>query len=383
MNTGLLTFHAAHHYGAQLQAYALQKAVEKCGSACEIIDYVREDTEQAKKLFRSGLSPRSLLANTHTVLHYGALGRRAERFERFVAEDMRLSAKRYATYEALALDAPVYDAYVLGSDQIWNPLIFKERQFDPAFFAAFARSGRRIAYAPSFGIPEMPQAYKETLRGYLEGFSALSVRERNGEAILRDACARESVTVLDPTLLLDRSEWGRIAAAPGFAGPYLLCYFISDPTPYASLVRALAEKLKLPVVSLCGARRTVPRTERIVLDAGPREFLGLFANASHVLTDSFHGTVFSVNFGRPFHSLSLASGGKRKVSSRLESILGILGLSERLIVEAGAEVPLEPMDQEGIAGRLAGEREKSLSWLQEALFAPPQDVPGAKERRQP
>ncbi len=372
MKTGLLTFHAAHHYGAQLQAYALMKAVEACGSACEIIDYVRPDTEEAKRLFRPGFSPRSLLANAHTLLHHGALRRRAERFERFVRDDMTRSPRSYASYAALAQDAPVYDAYVCGSDQVWNPLIYKEKAFDPAFFAGFAETGRKIAYAPSFGIAEMPGAYHAELKARLDGFSALSVRERNGEAIIRGVCGRDALTVLDPTLLLGPDQWMRIAEPPHDQAPYLLCYFISDPAPYAPYVEAMARRLGLRIVSLCGARRTVRGTSRAVLDAGPREFLGLFAHAAYVLTDSFHGTVFSINLGRPFASFSLAAGGKKKVSSRLDSILGILGLSGRLVADAAttpdAVCQWPAVDWASVGGALEAERAKSLGYLCAALF---------------
>ena len=372
MKTGLLTFHAAHHYGAQLQAYALMKAVEACGSACEIIDYVRPDTTEAKRLFRPGLTPHSLLANAHTLLHHGALRRRSERFEHFVRDDMARSPKSYDAYAALAADAPAYDAYVCGSDQIWNPLIYKEKAFDPAFFAGFAKTGRKIAYAPSFGIAEMPEAYHAELKSWLDGFSALSVRERNGEAIIKEVCGRDALTVLDPTLLLGPDQWMRIAEPPQDAAPYLLCYFISDPAPYAPYVEALSRRLGLPVVSLCGARRTVRGTARTVLDAGPREFLGLFARAAHVMTDSFHGTVFSINFSRPFASFSLAEGGKKKVSSRLDSILGILGLRRRLVTDAGttpeALCQWPDVDWASVGGALEAERAKSLGYLCAALF---------------
>mgnify|MGYP001810203640 FL=1 len=372
MKTGLLTFHAAHHYGAQLQAYALMKAVEACGSACEVIDYVRPDTEEAKRLFRPGIAPRSLLANVHTVLHYGALHRRAARFERFVRDDMIRSPKSYASYAALAADAPAYDAYVCGSDQIWNPLIYREKTFDPAFFAGFAASGRKIAYAPSFGIAEMPAEHQPALKDWLAGFESLSVRERNGEAIIRGVCGRSALTVLDPTLLLGPAQWNRVAEAPPYATPYLLCYFISDPAGYEPYVTAMARRLGLSVVSLCGARRTVRGTARTVLDAGPREFLGLFAHAAYVMTDSFHGTVFSINYGRPFASFSLAAGGKKKVSSRLDSILGILGLRSRLVTD-GATTPeavaaWPDVDWEAVGGALEAERAKSLGYLCAALF---------------
>ena len=371
MKTGLLTFHAAHHYGAQLQAYALMRAICDTGADGEIIHYVRQDTERAKHLFRKMHTIVDVVANLHTLIHLTPLRRRAERFERFVKEQMRLSPQSYGTYAQLAGNPPAYDAYVCGSDQIWNPLIFREQDFDPAFFAAFAKSGKKIAYAPSFGLPDMPMAHHAALRTLVSDFAALSVRERNGEVILSEVCGRKAVTVLDPTLLLPAKSWKEAAAPVHETQPYLLCYFISDPAPFAPVVQAISKKMGLRIVSLCGARRTVRGTKRIILDAGPREFLGWFAQAAFVLTDSFHGTIFSVNFEKPFYTFAYTGSGKAKVSSRLDSILEILGLRERMLTQPENGLADEPsypeIDYDKVGSVLERERNQSLSWLSNAL----------------
>ncbi len=330
MKSGILTFHYAHHYGAQLQAYALMKAISSLDIDCEIINYVRKDSIEGSSLFRKGLSARALLSNANTLLNYGKFNRRYRRFESFVKDDMRLSEKFYGTYDELAADAPGYDVYVCGSDQIWNPLIYKENTFDPAFFADFARVGRRIAYAPSFGISSIPEDKRELLKGYLEKFDCLSAREMQGGKIIGDITGRDAMTVLDPTLLLTGEQWEELSSTPSFKEPYLLCYFISDARKYSGFVQTLAEKYKMPVVSLCGARRVVPQTRHIVLDAGPKEFLGLFRNASAICTDSFHGTVFSINFEKEFYCFESSQKGEKAVNSRLNNILGKLDLTERI-----------------------------------------------------
>ena len=376
MKTGLITFHHAHHYGAQLQAYALMKKIEGMGTDCEIINYVRPDTTEGNRLFKKGLSARAFLSNVNTLINYSQLKKRYVRFESFVNDDMKLSRKFYDSYEELLKDVPEYDAYVCGSDQIWNPLIFKENTYDPAFFADFAKGGRRIAYAPSFGITEIPEDKREDLRRYLKHFDCLSVREKQGEKIIRDVTGRDSVTVLDPTLLLTGDEWGELSAEPVFKEPYILCYFISDPGGYSGYVKALSEKYRLPVVSLCGARRVVPQTRHIVLDAGPREFLGLFRNASMVCTNSFHGTVFSVTFKKDFFSFATALNTEKTVNSRLYNILEKLGLAGRIFssgMEAGDflsrindEASL--IDYVSVYEMLEKEREMSYKYLKDSLL---------------
>ena len=248
MKTGLITFHHAHHYGAQLQAFALMKAITGIGAECEIINYVRDDTIEGNRLFKKGLSVRALLSNANTILNYRRLKGRYKRFESFVNEDMKLSARFYASCSELVKNPPEYDAYICGSDQIWNPLIYKENTFDPAFFAEFAQTGMKIAYAPSFGINSIPENKREELKKYLESFDYLSVREKQGEKIIGEVSGKEAVTVLDPTLLLTGAEWSRYSTEPDVKGPYLLCYFITDGRKYSEFVNALSQKYKLPIV---------------------------------------------------------------------------------------------------------------------------------------
>ena len=179
MRTGLITFHFAHHYGAQLQALATMRAIQSLGHDCEIIDYRLPHTTRTNQLFKKSGGVRGMASDAHTALHYGAFQRRFRRFEAFVAEEMALSPRRYTAFEQLRADPPAYDVYVAGSDQIWNPKIFPDGRFDPVFFGTFSQK-RRIAYAPSFGIPAIPEGMQAELKGYLEGFSHLSARERQG-----------------------------------------------------------------------------------------------------------------------------------------------------------------------------------------------------------
>lgn len=375
MNTGILTFHHAHHYGAQLQAFALMRAIMNQGYDCEIINYVRKDTIEGSSLFKRGLSARVLLSNVDTLLNLSKLRKRYDRFESFISGEMKLSEKFYATYDDLRADAPKYDAYVCGSDQVWNPLIFEEKTFDPAFFADFAKSGRRIAYAPSFGINSIPEDKREQLKKYLEKFDCLSVRERQGEKIIRELTGRDALTVLDPTLLLTAEDWEPYLSAPTFNEPYVLCYFITSGTKYKGFVQAIQDKYKLPVVSLCGSRRIVPQTRYSVLDAGPKEFLRLFADASVICTDSFHGTVFSINFMKEFYCFKSATKAEMAVNSRLYNILDRLGLLPRMFSHT-----MEYREFRSLIGQdaaainysqthdiLQEERDKSIRYLRDSL----------------
>lgn len=377
MKAGIITFHYAHHYGAQLQAYALMKAVMRTGVDCEIIDYVRKDNIEGSRLFKKGFSARTLLSNADTLLNYSCMKRRSDRFNSFVKNDMKLSERSYREYAELEADVPRYDIYVCGSDQVWNPLIFEEKTFDPAFFAAFASEGRKVAYAPSFGISQIPEDKREELKRYLMSFDALSVREKQGEKIIEDVCGKSSVTVLDPTLLLTGSQWGEIAKAPSFDKPYLLCYFVSDGRKYSDYVNILSERYKLPVVALCGSRRVPSCTKHKVLDAGPEEFLGLFKNAAMVCTDSFHGTVFSINFTKEFVCFSSSADPEKSVNSRLYNILSRLGITAKLYpctisaqeFKGLTEKDERPINYDEVEKLLSSERRLSEQYLERSLRA--------------
>ena len=153
MKAGLVTFYHIHHYGALLQAAATERAVERFGWDCEIIDYF---VNQDNALFKRPTGLGSAAHDAHTALHYQALSERYRRFEKFSRDHLRISDRRYGRFDELAEGPLPYDLILSGSDQIWNPYIFQDKQFDPSFLLGFVREGRRIAYAPSLGVPALP-----------------------------------------------------------------------------------------------------------------------------------------------------------------------------------------------------------------------------------
>ena len=381
MKAGLVTFFHIHHYGAVLQACATQRAVEQLGGTCEIFNYY---VNQNNALFRRPTGIGSAAADAHTALHYRAMKERYDRFEEFSARNLRLSP-RYESADALRA-APPCDVYLSGSDQIWNPKIFPDGRFDPVFFSAFAQ-GRRIAYAPSFGVPRIPDGMEDELRGYLSGFSHLSARETRGQAIIREITGREVPVVLDPTLLLRQEDWSALAAQPERTGGYILCYCISRPGALEPYIRRLHEETGLPIVQLCGIRQRVHPKAQCVFSAGPAEFLALFRGASYVCTNSFHGTVFSLQFQKPFFTAVSPAELAAPEQSRIFSLLDRLGLSGRIIGKGDAAGPTDPIDWPAASAQLEAERRKSLAYLRAALydepFAPEEEPSGQTDAALP
>jgi len=366
LKTGLVTFFHIHHYGAVLQACATQRAVEQLGSSCEIFNYyVNQDND----LFRRAGGLSSAAANAHTALHYRAMRERHQRFEDFAARNLKISQRRYESMRELE-SAPPCDVYLSGSDQIWNPKIFPDGRFDPVFFSRFT-AGRKIAYAPSFGIPRIPDGMEEELRRYLDDFSHLSAREARGQAILREVAGREAPVVLDPTLLLRQDDWAALSAEPKQPSGYILCYCISAPGPLEPYIRRLQEETGLPVVQLCGLRQKVHPKAECVFSAGPAEFLGLFRHAAYVCTNSFHGTVFSVQFQKPFFTAVSPAELAAPEQSRIFSLLDRLGLANRIIGKGDSAGLSDPVDWSAAGELLEAERRESLENLRAALLKEP------------
>ncbi len=368
MKAGLLTFYHLHHYGAILQAAATQRALETLGWECETIDYfVNQDT----RIFRPAASPSLAASDAYNALHYPAVRRRWQRFEDFSRSFLRLTDRRYESREELRRAELPYDLLVSGSDHIWNPTIFPDRRFDPVFFGAFSPL-RKIAYAPSFGVARLPEGMEEELKGYLEGFSHLSVREVSGREIVREASGREAAVVLDPTLLLTAAEWSALAADPALREKeYILCYGISRSGALEPYIRRLAEETELPVVQLCGTRRKLHPKARMISDAGPAEFLGLFQRAAYVCTNSFHGTVFSVLFQRPFFTAVAPAELQEPERSRTFSLLSRLGLTERVVGKGDAAGLRDRPDWAAAEARLAAARAGAMAYLKAALADEP------------
>lgn len=365
MKTGLITFFHIHHYGAFLQAYATQTAVESLGSECEILNYY---VNQNNDLFRLSPTAGAALSDAHTALHYKALKSRYLRFEDFSRRYLHVGARQYKNREELQQEPPTYDVCLSGSDQIWNPTIFPDGRFDPVYFGALT-SGRRVAYAPSFGVPRIPDGMEEELCGYLNEFSAISVRERNGRDIIKSLTGRDVPVVLDPTLLLNQTDWSTLAVEPPMKrGSYILCYCISKPEALTPYIQKLSARTGLPVVQLCGIRRKVTPKAVCVFDAGPAEFLGWFRGAAYVCTNSFHGTVFSVQFQKPFFTMVAPSEVSNPQRSRTFNLLSTLGLTNRIIGKGDTADLNASIDYDAVDRRLTEARDLSKTYLQEALM---------------
>ncbi len=217
----------------------------------------------------------------------------------------------------------MYDYFVVGSDQVWNPNWGSFDTLYDAHFLTFARPEQRISYAASIASPTVPEKRREKFAAGLRGMKAISVREADGVRLARELSGREAAVHLDPTLLLGSDEWRAIARRPTWLDdkPYLLTYFLSRRPDAAAEV---ARENDLALINLLRADNFDHYT------TAPEEWLYLFDHASLVYTDSFHGTAFSIQFRTPFVVCDRAGEKKGKaMSSRIDTLLKTAGLNER------------------------------------------------------
>ena len=326
---GIATITSDQNYGNCLQNYALQQAVRRCGLEPETIMYnaVISPGESAgnavtKKLgeWRSAgdavYDLRRILRKRLNSRLYTKLEQvRKDRFAAFTKKYIRTSESVYGASDDLSVLDAEYDVFLAGSDQIWNP--FYEGS-DPFYFLSFAQKRKRLTYASSFGVTDIPPPQRPYYAARLGELGEVSVREERGRELVEELTGKSARVMPDPTMLLTRDEWlavsKKAAARPG--GKYLLAYFLGkDVYPIRRHVLKYADSLRLPVVTLNNKR------DSRWYASGPAEFLDLFDNATVICTDSYHGCVFSLIFNRPFIVFDrLGPDKERSMNSRIDTL---------------------------------------------------------------
>ena len=303
MKVGILTFHNAYNYGAVLQAFSLQSAIEKLGHQAIILNFendaiaqtydIYQNTRRKYRLFFKVFLPNRLKNELSTA------NTRYRNFDFFFQHFYHLSEPLNSN--DLKNIAGEFDAIIGGSDQIWNMEITNHSL---EYFLSFAnrKMVRKIAYAPSFGAYKIPSEDIDLLTPLINDFDYLSVRESTAAEKLRGFSKNSISYVLDPVFLLNISEWDTIKAKPVCDKPYVFMYNIGDDANLNDAAKDAAQKLGLPLYGIC-LTSVIPMQKKIYIDKsgmGPTDFISLISSAQLILTNSFHCTAFSVLYQKPF-----------------------------------------------------------------------------------
>ena len=320
-----ITYHGSDNFGSVLQAYALNKVLIEQGYDSYVIDYRKQEVEQVYQIIKFPQTAFDLVTDIYHLMHYSDLRKRKLRYEQFRKEYINLSQCVYKSHDMLMKRPPNADVYICGSDQVWNPDIV---DFDESYLLDFVTSGKKIAYAASGISPKTTDAALFKLEPWIRMFDAVSVRERSARERLQAVLGCKAQVVLDPVLLLSRHEWEKITQEVAIKDDYLLCYFAGGVSAeFEQYTRELARKLHCKRIILMPEWRNFFRRGVYAYDSGPIEFLSLIKQAKAVCTNSFHGTVFSLLFNRPF----IVGLHRPFIDDRISTILQMSEMSEREI----------------------------------------------------
>lgn len=332
MKIGIFTYFQTN-YGAVLQAYALQKFLqEQPGTEVEIIDFTTPEHLEGHKVCKRQSLKNPVAAIAYyffTLIHYRQLKLRVSRTWEFKNKYFHFT-RRFSSMKDALENHPIEDIYITGSDQVFNP----NGKYVPLYYLGFDKGdGKKVAYAPSFGISKFDIAITQKIEGYVKDFDFLSCRELAGAEYLSSIVGHEVPVVVDPVLLHGADEWGKIAASPKMKSKYIFIYDLNGADNLIKIAKKIQKDTRLPIVCLTRNRLKMYPVDKQIYDAGPGEFVGWIKDASYVVTDSFHGTVFSLIFSKQFYTFIALE----RTSSRIKNILGKVGLENRIIMKADIE----------------------------------------------
>lgn len=360
MKVGILTFHRAPNAGAVLQAFALQSTLRRLGHQVEFIDY-----EPQRKLFLREFVGKGFVKTIHK------LEDRTRGFRHGLSDSyhrvLSKATTKYRSIEELRAEPPAFDAYIAGSDQIWN--VGSKGKVDNAFYLDFGpKSVRRIAYAASFGQCSVPASLGGQIASLLEGFDAIGIREDNGARFASELLGgrKPVIQVMDPTFLLTPSDYAPILEACPEANERLVTYILAEyHAPQLRILERTRERLGVPMINLRNPDTCVRLGRSVDRVVDPYRWLGAISQARFVLCSSFHAVVFSLLYHREFLAVSPYP------NARVQSLLALVGLEGRFMTDydqGSVDRAMDsPVDWATVDGLLAQHAAESLRFLEEAL----------------
>jgi hypothetical protein len=371
LKIGILTFHDGDNFGSVLQAYALQETVKQFNTDCvEIINYKQPYLLDKFKLitFNKSSPKKFIISLIDNMLFTSCRYLAKIRYRDFRDKYMNISSVKYFN----SRDINGYDAYIVGSDQVWNNEIIRD---DETFFLGFCTNNqKKIAYAASIGNNNICGEQLDWLKKHINNIDYISVREDSAMKTISSLTKKEVVQVLDPALLADQKLWDKFVKVKKYRTSYLLLYRIYANDELYNVANKIARHLNLKVIYI-HYRSNNPKVLdysnkpykydfKNVRSAGPKDFITLLKNANFIVTNSFHATAFSIIFNKNFIVVPDKERG-----DRLISLLNMLKLSKRIITSYtqvlenfNFEVNYETANE-----ILSKEKEKSLCFLQNAL----------------
>lgn len=379
---GICACYNTFNYGSMLQSFATQKTIENLGYECEFIVYQKKKSikyiiKQFPRLFNKYLIYEKMLSFKKRIRlkNYKEFEKlddvRKKAFLRFQEKYYNHFSPVYYGYDNLCEAAYTYSAIIVGSDQLWSPAGLGTNFYNLMFVPDDIK---KISYATSFGVSSIPRYQLSRTRAYLRRINYLSVREAQGAKIVKELIGTEAKVVADPTLLLSTKQWDKEIPNERLIGePYILCYFLGENSEHREIAIQLKHEMGIKIVSMpfldTFVKEDVNFGDIQMFNAGPDGFINLIRNAECVLTDSFHGSIFSILYHKQFMTLNRYCDGSNSRNSRLDSLFGYLGLEDRrYCAKCGIREQMENcIDYRTVDQRISELRSKSIKFLNDAL----------------
>lgn len=344
---GLCICYYNNNYGSMLQAYATVREIEKRNIEYEIIGYKKRLTPTllGKNVFR--IFNKTWRSEQKTKIQKNISQRihpryklqaemRNKMFMDFQKTHFEQQVKVYYGYDELTQNVTKYSSVVVGSDQMWSPSGLATNFYNLMFVPKHIN---KISYASSFGVSSIPWYQRTRTRKFLNRIDYISVRENEGADIVKELTGRTAMVAVDPTMLLTKEEWDVFSGGePLHTGKYILAYFLGNNQEHRKYVQELKVQTGYPIVTLKHLDEYICRDEMFgdyaPYDIGPYQFVNLLKHAEYICTDSFHGSVFSIIFGKQFLTFSrYTDTSDVSKNSRIYSLLENLGLQNRLFTK--------------------------------------------------
>lgn len=348
MKVGIVTI-VSQNYGNRLQNYALQTYLKELNEEIDIVTFKRNYSRNVtlgkfKQLLNDLLHKKSIYEK-----------KKEQHFEEFDKKILFAPEVIYRAKKNKKLGKK-YDYFIAGSDQVWNP---EYPITSAADFICFAEKSKRLSYSASIGVSTFDNCSKEQFKNWINGIKEISVREDTGKVAIEELTGRDVEVHVDPTLLLNKTEWEKVEEKPEWYNneKYIVAYFLG-PIP------EIAENMIQDTIKENGQKVVYIdlNLQGDMYAHGPSEFLWLIDHAEKVYTDSFHGTVFSLIFDRPF-VVFRRTGNENSTGSRIECLLKKFDITS----EIDNMISVNNVDRENFKKILEKEKLKSREYLNRCL----------------
>ena len=359
---GILTYHRAINYGALLQGYALQEKIKECGADAGMIDYRSDFIENAYRTMW-GLNKKKLSSWKYTIKGIHDVKTKKKKFRAFGEKYLNLT-KKYDRSNVSATENE-FDKIVTGSDQVWNMDVCGN---DRAYMLDYVKDDRKKAsYAVSLGSYK----FKDDEVGLIKKFNNISIREKGSCEYVSDITGKEGHVDVDPTLLLTGDKWEKVVLKENpVKKPYIFIYSVHPQNNMVEYAKKLAKEKNLEIYHLHNRVKKEMKEPgvNLLFDCSPEEFLTLIHDAEYVITNSFHGTVFSIVYHRQFLSELETRGG---FNNRVWELLNALGINRRILeqkiyFDRNFNID-EAIDWDDVEQKLAGLREGSVEYIRKLI----------------